>query len=148
MSTLKLLSLVFAAAAVMGLVLGSFGVSGVSADRDVVVNVVEDDRAFIGFAAQQINPNKVTVKITNRHIRDFEVTVEAETAVTKTIAVGKAKSFSVRVACTTDAPSDQLVTVTAQLRDQTVEFATIERVIEVPPCTHGDDDDVDSETES
>lgn len=143
MSRLRSLSLVFALGAAVALVFGSAGVTGVVADRGVQVSVVDDEHAYVGFDAHQINPNKATVKVANRYLHDLEVTVTAESTVSKTVRVGKEKSFSVEVSCMSDQQSLQPVVVSAIVAGTGAEFATLDRTIEVPPCADSDDADAD-----
>lgn len=134
MSLLRSLSVVLAIAAAFGIVLGSAGVSGVTADRGVQVSVVDDQHAYIGFDAHQINPNKVNIKIANRYFYDLKVMVSGESTVTKIVAVGKDKSFSVKVACADNETSFQQVVVTASRLGTNDDFASLDRPLEIPPC--------------
>lgn len=148
MSLLRSLSVVLAIAAAFSIVLGSAGVSGVTAERGVQVSVVDDQHAYIGFDAHQINPNKVTIKIANRYFYDLEVMVSAESTVTKIVAVGKEKSFSVEVQCVDNETSFQQVVVTASRLSPNEDFASLERSLEIPPCADSQNEADGSASES
>lgn len=135
MSLLRLLSLVFAIGAVLGLLFGSSGMTGVVADRGVTVSIVDDEYAYVGYDASNINSNNATIEITNRFLRDLDVMVSAESTVTKNVRVGQEKDFSVEVSCTVNETSRQGVIVTTSIVETNDDFASISRVIEVPPCS-------------
>lgn len=138
MSSLRYLSIILAIAATVALVGGTFGLSGVNAERDLHVSVVPDENAFIGFDEQETNPENVTIAIINRYSHTLEVTVSAETAVTQTVDVGTRESFTVEVNCYESGPTKQSVTVTAVFAESSNHFATLDRAVEIPSCSTDD----------
>lgn len=76
MRTFRLLSLLFALAAVTGLVLGSSGFSAMAADRGVEIGVADDEDAYLGF--EQVNDTVVSgestviVEYTNQFGTDLD----------------------------------------------------------------------------
>lgn len=138
MSSLRYLSIILAIAATVALIGGTFGLSGVSAERNLHVSVVPDEQAYIGFDEQETNPENVTITITNRYSHTLEVTVNAETAATQTVGVGTRESFIVEVNCNDTGPTKQRVTVAAILAESTDHFATLDRTVEIPTCSPDD----------
>ncbi len=75
--------------ALLALALGTSGVSSVAADRDVQVAVVDDTRAYVGFAQETETTNgttNLTVTVTNRFpdgstLTTAELTVDGESTV-------------------------------------------------------------------
>lgn len=125
MNKTKLLTLILLLIVSTGFIFGSFGFSSVSAERDVSVQVVSDERAYVGYQTSDLtvrdgdtadlvtvkNQYRSTIHTTDTTIDDGSFTISNLTNPTN-IPPGKEKVIRGSVECTPNATQEIELTIT------------------------------------